>query len=138
VRELQVYPFRVATWVAGFLGAVALLLTLTGIYGVLSYLVSQRTKEIGIRVALGAASGSILWMVLRQSGKLAAIGTGIGATMALAVAPIFANQLGAIQPYEALPYVATVAVVFAAAMAASWGPSRRAAGIDPAITLRSD
>jgi ABC-type antimicrobial peptide transport system permease subunit len=138
VHALQVYPFRVTFWIAGFLAGVALLLTVTGIYGVMSYVVSQRTKEIGIRVALGAGSAAILWMVLRQSGKLAAIGALIGGAMAMTVAPVFASQIGAIQPYEALPYLVTMAVVFVAAVAASYAPSRRAVRIDPVVTLRGD
>jgi putative ABC transport system permease protein len=138
VRALQVYPFQVTFWIAGFLAGVALLLTVTGIYGVMSYVVSQRTKEIGIRVALGAGTPAILWMVLRHSGKLAAIGAAIGGGMALAIAPVFANQLNAIQPYEALPYLGTMAVVFAAAVLASYTPARRAVRIDPVVTLRCD
>jgi macrolide transport system ATP-binding/permease protein len=128
----------VTSWIAGFLAGVALLLTVTGIYGVMSYVVSQRTKEIGIRVALGASGPAILWMVLRQSGKLAAIGAVIGGGMAAAVAPLFASQIGAIQPYEATPYFVTMAVVFAAAVAASYAPSLRAVRIDPMTTLRGD
>jgi predicted permease len=138
IQALQVYPFRVTSWVAGFLAGAALLLTITGIYGVMSYVVSQRTREIGIRVALGAGGPAILWLVLRQSGKLAAIGAGLGVALALMVAPVFASQIGAIQPYEPGPYLATVAVVFAAAMAAAYAPSRRVLRIDPVVTLRCD
>jgi predicted permease len=135
---LMVYPFRVTSWVAGFLAGVALLLTVTGIYGVMSYLVSQRTKEIGIRVALGANGWEIVRMVVRQSGRLAALGATIGAGLALAVAPVFAHQIEAIQPYDWVPYAATVSVVAAAALAASYGPARRAVGVDPLRTLRCD
>jgi hypothetical protein len=138
VRALMVYPFQVTFWIAGFLAGVALLLTVTGIYGVMSYVVSQRTKEIGIRVALGAGAPAILWMVLRQSGQLAAVGAVIGGGLAAMVAPVFASQIGAIQPYEALPYLGTMAVVFVAAVAASYAPSRRAVRIDPVVTLRCD
>ena len=138
VKALLVYPFRMTSWIAGFLAGVALLLTVTGIYGVMSYVVSQRTREIGIRVALGAGSPAILWMVLRQSGKLAAIGAVIGVALVLFVAPVFASQIGAIRPYEAGPYIGTVIVVFAAAMAAAYAPSRRVLRIDPVVTLRCD
>ena len=138
VKALQVYPFRVTFWLAGFLAGVALLLTVAGIYGVMSYVVSQRAKEIGIRVALGAGSPAILWMMLRQSGKLAVIGAAVGVGLALMVAPVFATQIGAIQPYEAGPYLVTVAVVLSAAVAAAYAPSRRALRIDPVVTLRCD
>ena len=129
---------RVTSWVAAFLAGVALLLTVTGIYGVMSYVVSQRSKEIGIRVALGAGSAAILWMMLRQSGKLAMIGAGVGVGLALMVAPVFANQIGAIQPYEGGPYLVTIGVVFGAALAAAYAPSRRALRIDPLATLRCE
>jgi predicted permease len=138
VAALQVYPFRLTFWVAGFLGGVALLMTVSGIYGVMAYLVSQRRKEIGIRVALGAGRGAIVGMVLRQSARLSAIGAAAGVGLALAVAPVFAHQLDAIRPFEAAPYVVTVLVVLAAAVVASWAPSRRAVGIDPVTTLRCD
>ena len=138
VQALNLYPFRAVSCIAGFLGVVALLLTVSGIYGVMSYLVSQRTKEIGIRVALGAGSPAILWMVVRQAAKLAAIGAAIGVGLAIAVAPIFANQIGAIKPYEGLPYLAAVAVVFTAALAATLAPSRRAMRINPVETLRCE
>jgi ABC-type antimicrobial peptide transport system permease subunit len=100
--------------------------------------VSQRRKEIGIRVALGAGRGAIVGMVLRQSARLSAIGAAAGVGLALAVAPVFAHQLDAIRPFEAAPYVVTVLVVLAAAVVASWAPSRRAVGIDPVTTLRCD
>jgi ABC-type antimicrobial peptide transport system permease subunit len=135
---LLVYPFRVTSWVAGFLAGVALLLTVTGISGVMSYLVSQRTKEIGIRVALGASAGDVVRMVMRQCGWLAGGGALLGAVLALAVAPVFAHQLEAIRPYDWVPYAATTAVVVAAALAASFGPARRAIGVDPVRTLRCD
>ena len=138
VLAVQMYPFRVTGWVAEFLAGVALLMTLSGIYGVMSYLVSQRRKEIGIRVALGASSWDVVRMVIRQSAWLSGIGAAIGAGMALAVAPIFAHQIEAVQPYDWAPYVATAVTVLAAAVAASYSPARRAVTIDPVQTLRCD
>jgi hypothetical protein len=138
VKDLQIYPFRVVFWVAGFLGGVALLLTVSGIYGVMSYLVSQRTKEIGIRVALGAGTAEILGMVLRQSGRLAAIGAAAGIGLALAIAPVFAHELEVIRPYDWQPYAGSAAIVLAAALAASYLPSKKAVRIDPVVTLRCD
>jgi predicted permease len=138
VLALQTYPFRVTSWIAGFLAGVALLLTVSGIYGVMSYLVSQRTKEIGIRVALGADSWSVVRLVIRQSAWLAGIGAAVGAGLALAVAPVFAHQLEVLKPYDWAPYAATGLVVLLAATAASYAPARRAVGIDPVRTLRCD
>ena len=132
------YPFRAAFWVTSFLGGLALVLTISGIYGVLSYLVSQRTREIGIRVALGADSASVVRMVIQQSLRLAAIGTALGALCSLAAAPIFTHTIAALQPYDAAAYLGGVLLVLAAALGAALHPSRRAAGIDPAITLRCE
>jgi predicted permease len=138
VAALQVYPFRVVFWVAGFLGGVALLMTVSGIYAVMSYLVSQRTKEIGIRVALGATAWDVVRTVVRQSARLAVIGTVLGVGMALLVAPIFAHEIDLIQPYDGLAYGWSVAMVLAAAMAAAFSPARRAVALDPVTTLRCD
>lgn len=138
VLAVQIYPFRATSWIAEFLGGIALLMTISGIYGVMAYLVAQRTKEIGIRVALGAQRGDILSMVLRQSATLAAAGTTFGVACALIVAPLFDHELAAIQPYDWLPYTVTGAVVLMAALAASFAPARRAIAIDPIRTLRCD
>jgi predicted permease len=138
VIALQLYPFRILLWLSAFLGGLGLVLTASGIFGVMSYLVSQRSKEIGIRVALGAEVRDVIAMVVRQSMRLAAIGSAAGIALALAVAPVFRHQLAAIDPYDPLAYGGAVAMVLAAVTAASFYPSRRAARIDPAITLRCD
>jgi predicted permease len=138
VLGIQFYAFRVTSWVAGFLAAVALLMTVSGIYGVLSYLVSQRTKEIGIRVAVGASTANVVWLVARHSGRLAAVGAAGGGGLALAAAPVFAHQLQALQPYDWAPYAATAAVVMGAALGASFGPALRAVRVDPVKALRCD
>ena len=78
VLAMQIYPFQVTFWMTGFLGGMALVMTVSGIYGVMSYLVNQRTKEIGIRLALGAAAGDVVRMVVRQSARLAFIGVAVG------------------------------------------------------------
>jgi ABC-type antimicrobial peptide transport system permease subunit len=136
--ELQSYPFRVIFWITSALGGLALVLTVSGIYGVLSYLVSQRTREIGIRVALGAGAASVVRLVMQQSIRLAAIGTALGVVGALAAAPVFAHVVAALNPFDAGAYAGGVLLVMAAAVGAALYPSRRAAGIDPAITLRCD
>jgi predicted permease len=138
VLAVQIYPFRIIFWLAGFLGGVGLLLTVSGIYGVMSYLVSQRTKEIGIRIAIGAGAWDVVRMVVRQSAWLAAIGASLGIALALMVAPVFAHELDAIRPYDWAPYAGTTAVVVIAATLASFRPARRAVAIDPVRTLRSD
>ena len=138
VLAVQIYPFQVTFWISASLGGLALLMTVSGIYGVMSYLVGQRTKEIGIRVALGAAAGDVVRMVVMQSARLACLGLAAGIAMALAIAPIFAHQIEAIRPYDVMAYGGAVLLVLAAAVAASFSPSRQAVQIDPMTALRCD
>jgi len=138
MRAAGVYPFQAASWVCAGIGALALLLTLSGIYGVLSYLVTQRTKEIGIRVALGASTGSVTFLVLRQSMRLAGFGIALGSVLALGVSRLFAAHLVGINMFDGLAYGGGVLLVIAASAAAAYFPSRRAARIDPTTTLRYD
>jgi predicted permease len=138
VLALQTYPFRVAYWISSLLGGLALVLTITGIYGVMSYLVSQRTKEIGIRVALGAGEWLVVGMVVKQSLRLAATGAAVGVGFALLVSPVFAHEVAAVNPYDVAAYAVGAAVAMAAGFAASVRPARKAAGVDPAVTLRCD
>jgi predicted permease len=131
-------PFRALIAITGFLGGLALLMTLSGIYGVLSYLVGQRRREFGIRIALGAEGKDVGRMVFRQSLKLAACGAALGALLAWGLARVIAHE---IQPIDALDwrgYAGGIVVVIAAALAASWVPARRAVRVDPAVTLRCD
>jgi predicted permease len=138
ILALQIYPFQVTFWVAGFLGGLALIMTVSGIYGVMAYLVNQRTKEIGIRLALGAAAADVVRMVVKQSARLALIGVLVGAALALAVAPVFAHEIEAIHPYDAIAYGGAVLVVMVAAVVASFAPSRQAVRVDPMTALRCD
>jgi predicted permease len=135
---MSVYPFRVGSWIGSLLGGLALLLTLSGIYGVLSYLVTQRTKEIGIRMALGATTGNVTRLVLGQSGRLAAVGILLGTALALGVSKWFAAHLVFINAFDLLAYVAGGLLVVAASLGAAYIPSRRAARINPVTTLRYD
>uniref|UniRef100_Q01U78 Permease n=1 Tax=Solibacter usitatus (strain Ellin6076) TaxID=234267 RepID=Q01U78_SOLUE len=138
VLAMQIYPFQVIFWVAAFLGGLALVMTVSGIYGVMSYLVNQRKKEIGIRVALGAAGADVVWMVVRQSARQALVGIAIGVALALSIAPVFAHQIEAIHPYDWIAYAGAVMVVMSAAVAATLAPSRQAVRVDPVTALRCD
>jgi ABC-type antimicrobial peptide transport system permease subunit len=138
ILAVQIYPFQVTFWLAGFLGGLALLMTVSGIYGVMSYLVNQRTKEIGIRLALGAGAADVVRMVVKQSARLAAIGVAAGVGFALILAPVLAHEIEAIRPYDPRVYGFAVLVVMAAAIAASFAPSRRAVRVDPVTALRCD
>jgi predicted permease len=134
----KLLPFRLLAGITGFLGGLALLMTLSGIYGVLSYLVTQRRKEFGIRIALGAEGKDVARMVFRQSLKLAACGAALGALLALGAARLMAHSMELIDPFDWRGYVAGAFVVLAAAGAASWVPALRALRVDPAVTLRCD
>jgi len=135
---IQRYPFQAFSWVSTAIGAIALLLTIAGIYGVLSYLVEQRTREIGVRMALGAGVSGVVSLVLRQTAVFASSGAVIGATLALGVSRLFEQTLWIVDMYDVLGYAGGVVVVFAAALAASLAPARRAARVDPMEALRAE
>jgi predicted permease len=135
---ISLFPQRVALWVAGSLGSVALLLALLGIYGVTAFSVAQRTREIGVRAALGASRGQILRPVLRQGLVLAGVGVLLGAVAAAAITRLVAGLLYGVAPTDLAAFAGAALVLVAAAIAGSWIPARRAAAIDPASALRSE
>jgi predicted permease len=117
-------------------GSMALLLGIIGIYGVIAYAVSQRTREIGIRLALGAQKSELKWMFVRSALGLTAIGVGIGLIAAAALTQSMKSLLFGISPLDPLTYLAVPLVLCAAASLASYLPARRAAGINPVEALR--
>jgi predicted permease len=123
---------------AGFFGLLAVLLVATGLYGAMAYRVNRRTIEIGVRMAVGARRGQVVWMVLRDSLMLTAAGVTIGIPLALLVGKALTSALYGVKPYDAVTYVFAVVGVAIVAMAASLIPARRAAGIDPLTALRSE
>jgi ABC-type antimicrobial peptide transport system permease subunit len=118
--------------------AVALLLGVIGIYGVMSYIVSQRTSEIGVRLALGAAPGTVATMILRQGGLVALTGAAIGLVAALAGSRVIASLLYGIGPRDPAVFAATTLLLLLVAAAACWLPARRAARLSPLEALRAD
>jgi ABC-type antimicrobial peptide transport system permease subunit len=120
----------------GISGAMALALGIIGIYGVMSYSVSQRQREIGIRLALGAKSGDVLQMVLRQGTKLALMGVVIGIVAALALTRLMTNLLFGVSAHDPLTFVAVAALLILVASLACYIPARRATLVDPIIALR--
>jgi len=114
----------------------ALLLAGLGIYGVISYLVSERTRDIGIRIALGAHRGTILQMILRQGLELAIAGAAVGLVGALIVSHLMAGLLYGVSPNDPLTFVSLTIVLTAVALAACYIPARRAMRVDPIIALR--
>jgi ABC-type lipoprotein release transport system permease subunit len=138
VAEDAYYTLRVAYWLSAAIGLMALVLTLSGIYGVLSYAISQRTKEIGIRMAMGATTRAVTGLILKQSMRLAILGAAAGCVLAVGVSRILGAVLVMLKPFDGLAYGGGVALVLAACTAAAYFPSRRAARIDPLSTLRYD
>lgn len=137
-RAVQIYPFRVASWVSQALGAVALLLTVTGVYGVLAYLVARRTREIGVRMAIGATTREVITLVLRQVSRLACVGIGVGVALGLAISWLAAAELSNVTAFDPWGYVGGVATVLAACLAAAIVPAYRAGAVDPVTALRCD
>src|SRR6185436_20836478 len=136
VRSLQIYPFLAASSIGSLLGAIALVLSISGLFGALTYSLTQRSKEIGIRVALGASSASIVGMVMRQTARLAGVGAITGLAGAFGLLRLLAANVraGGLSLTDGLPFAAGFALVIAAAAVAAWHPARRAARIDPAVT----
>lgn len=123
--------------IASFAGT-AMLLAAIGLYGVLAFAVGQRTREIGIRLALGAKRGEVLRMVMAQAGRLAVTGVAIGLVAAVLASRVLRAQLFEIAPTDTLTYVAVGAGLLLVSLVASWIPARRAARIDPLAALRHD
>jgi putative ABC transport system permease protein len=120
----------------GVFAAFALLLSNVGIYGVISYLVGQRTQEIGIRVALGARGWDVLQLVLSHSLKMACLGVLLGLAASLALTRFMAKMLYGISASDPLTFSAVAAILTLVALAASYLPARRALRLDPVVALR--
>lgn len=129
---------RLTTSTLGAFAALALLLAAVGLYGVVSYSVSTRQREIGIRTALGASKSDVLWMVVREGMAVAGIGLVIGIGGAAAVARVLQSQLPGIQPVDAVAFLLAPAVLAMVALAACLLPARRAAALEPAVALRHE
>src|SRR5690606_32773223 len=126
---------RFSLLLLGLFSAAALLLATMGIYGVVSYLVAQRTREIGIRMALGACGGDVLRLVIGRGAALAVVGALIGLAAALALTRLLSGMLYGISATDPVTFIAVVMVVAAAALLASYLPARQAARLAPAVTL---
>jgi ABC-type antimicrobial peptide transport system permease subunit len=126
-----------AALTAGF-GLLALALAAVGIYGIMAYSVASRRNEIGIRLALGAQPRQVRSMILRESGWLAVAGIAIGVGAALGLTRLVKTMLYGIQPYDPATMAGGVAILLFVALAASWIPARRAAGVQPMEALRHE
>jgi putative ABC transport system permease protein len=122
---------------AGF-AALALILSCVGIYGVISHLIGQRTREIGVRMALGAQRNEVLRLVLGQGAKMALLGVVVGIAAAVGLMRLMANQLFGISSYDPLTFVSVALLLALVALVACYLPARRAVRVDPIIALRHE
>ena len=134
----SIAPVRFSAILLGAFAAVALLLAAAGLYGVISYSVSQRTQEIGIRMALGAKSASVLRLVLGEGLKLATTGLALGLAGSLALTRLLASQLHGVRAADPATFIGVALLLAATALAACYVPARRAMRVDPMVALRHE
>jgi ABC-type antimicrobial peptide transport system permease subunit len=136
LRQLGFWPYRIFGFVFSILAGVTLFLGVIGVYGVLAYSISQRTQEIGLRVALGATSADILRLILGQGLRLAGTGIAIGLVGAFGATQIVGSVLYNVTPTDPLTFAVIVLVLVAVVLAASYLPARQAMAVDPMVALR--
>lgn len=129
---------RFSTWLVGGFAAIALVLGVVGIYGVIAYSVSQRTREIGVRMALGAQRSTVYRMVMKQAGRLAALGVGIGLVCAVGASMLMRKVLFGVAAWDVPTLVGVALVLGLASLLASFLPARRAASVNPTEALRAE
>jgi len=129
---------RSSAFLVGGFAAMALFLSIVGLYGVTAYSVSQRRREIGVRMALGAQRGSVYWLVLGEAGWLTVVGMGVGLACSIAAATLMRKVLFGVSAWDAATLTGVAVVLAAAALAASYFPARRAASVDPMQALRTE
>jgi predicted permease len=132
------YMHRSSAWLVGGFAFLALLLGVIGLYGVVAYSVSQRTREIGIRMALGAQSRSVYQLILKEAAHLIAIGLAAGLSCSIAAATLMRTLLFSVRSWDVPTLAAVAAVLAVSALLASYIPARRAASLDPVETLRAE
>src|SRR5688572_24044034 len=131
-------PQKLAAWIAGSVGAIGIFLAALGLYGLMAFLVTQRTREIAIRMALGASARTVRAMVLKQAGTLAAIGGVIGLVLAGGIGTLAQSLLVGVPPIDPIAFGGTATLFAVVLTIAAWSPARRAAATDPAVALRAE
>jgi ABC-type antimicrobial peptide transport system permease subunit len=134
--KTSIAPERLFTMLCGVMALVGILLSCIGLYGLLAFMVTRRTNEIGVRMALGARPRDVAWPLIRSALHLAALGLAFGLPTALALARVLRSVLYGVTPYDPMTVVASIVLILAIAALAAWIPARRAARIDPMEALR--
>jgi len=129
---------RIGAWSLSAFGALALVLASVGLFGVLSYAVTQRTREIGVRIAIGASRRDVLGLVVGRAMRLTAIGLGVGVVLAVGAGQLLRSQIFGVSPLDPLTFAAVIGLLAAVAFLAAWVPARRAAQVDPIIALQAE
>ena len=135
---LSLLPPRIAAVLLGVLGGLGLLLATLGLYGLISYIATRRSQEMGIRIALGATPGHIFRLVIAQGLRVVATGTAIGIGVALVITFLLSRLISSIRPLDPLTYAGVIAILSIVALAASFMPARRAVRTDPMVALRTE
>jgi predicted permease len=136
--QVVLLPARLIAGMTGALGAVALLLAVVGIYGVVSYAVTQRRREVALRVALGASARGVVALMMRQGIRAVAIGLGVGLALAAIASVVTRRLLFGLSPIDPVAYLVIPLILLAVSLGAMWLPARRAGAVDPATVLREE
>jgi predicted permease len=131
-------PQRIAAWIAASVGGIGLFLAALGLYGLTAFAVAQRTREIAIRLAVGAPYRTVLWLVLRQAAALGLMGAVAGLALAALLATMLGSLLVGLAPIDPLAFGLALALLAGVMSVSAWGPARRAASMDPVRSLRAD
>jgi predicted permease len=137
-RSLDIWLYRAGARVFSTFGTIALLLAVIGVYGVKSYVVSRRTREFGIRIAIGAHPRAVLWQVLREGGRITCVGVAIGLLLALGAGQLLQGLLYGVAAVEPIVLVTAPLILITASLLASYIPARRAMNVDPSMALRAE
>jgi ABC-type antimicrobial peptide transport system permease subunit len=136
--SLPLFPARLAAGALGAFGLLAAILAATGIYGVMAYAVSRRTREIGIRMAIGATQGQVLGLVAQRAAILIGGGTLLGLGAAAFLSRLLGQILYGVEPTDPVTYIVVLTMMMSIALLACWIPARRAIHIDPMLSLRQE